>query len=70
MSSCTKKRYSGLSKAGLALLAIRAKGERAEVAIYPCNHCRCFHLTSDRKSATNKWTVLAMRALSRSAISG
>jgi len=61
MSTCTKKRYFRLRDAGLALLAMRVNHRRAEVGIHRCRECHCFHLTSDPKSATNKWTLIALR---------
>jgi hypothetical protein len=70
MAPCSKKRYSSALQAAVVLRAIRSKSSstcRAEVGIHPCSECHGFHLTSDRKSAKNKWTIGAMQKLNSSA---
>lgn len=59
MASCSKIRYPNPAAAVLALRAIQ-RARAGERGIHPCPTCRGFHLTSDRKSATNKWTRLGL----------
>jgi hypothetical protein len=63
MTPCSKKCYSTNVAAALALRAMVAAGSRNEVGIHPCSRCHGFHLTSDKKSARNKWTVSALSKL-------
>jgi len=72
MAPCSKKRYSTSIEAALALRSIRdaaASGTRQEVGIHPCGSCSGFHLTSDRRSAKNKWTTVALAKISASTVS-
>jgi hypothetical protein len=64
MRPCLKVSYPTPTAAALALLALRRNVGRDEVAIHPCAQCHAFHLTSDRASASNRWTALGMRKVS------
>jgi hypothetical protein len=71
MAPCSKKRYSSDLEAAVVLRAIRSKSSstcRTEVGIHPCSECHGFHLTSNRKSARNKWTLGAMQKLNTSPV--
>ena len=66
MAPCTKKSFSSPLRAALALRAIQATRKvsvKTEVAIYLCRSCHTFHLTSDRRSARNKWTTTSLGRL-------
>jgi len=57
--SCPKLPYPSSYQTGLALLAIRRSspaGKRLPEALYPCELCHSWHITSDLKSRRNKWT--------------
>lgn len=57
MEPCTKRRYRTIQDAQRALHAIRNAGSprRRERSIYPCPHCHCWHLSSQRGRA--KWRL-------------
>lgn len=59
MEPCTKRRYPTIGAAQRALHAIResASGRRRERSLYPCPHCHCWHLSSQR--GRPKWRVSA-----------
>ena len=67
MAPCSKIRYATLAAAAQALRPL-LRAHHGEVALHPCVTCRGFHLTSDRKSANNKWTRMGFRQLSQQAI--
>lgn len=57
--TCTKIPYESLSSAHAALSALKRKREgsgRTECAIHPCTEHHAFHITSDKRSARNRWT--------------
>ena len=57
MQTCHKISFT-LRAAKRALIKIWASNNptRQEIAVYPCQQCHAFHLTSDKTSASNKWT--------------
>lgn len=65
MPECLKQSYPTPAAAGLALRAIRCRqgSTKRPVGIYPCRICAGWHLTSDLRSAENKWTKSVMRML-------
>jgi hypothetical protein len=71
MPNCSKTwTHLTLFGAGLALLNVAARrepDEQKEVGIHPCAFHHGFHLTSDPKSAHNRWTRCAMKLVSRRA---
>ena len=58
--ACTKICYSSRTRAGTALHAIQQStraGRKTPQGIYPCQWCRFWHLTSNPRSSSNRWTV-------------
>jgi hypothetical protein len=52
---CVKERYTSEPQALKAMERIQANieaGRRAPVRVYPCPHCRGFHLTSQARNAS------------------
>lgn len=59
-----ERSFKSSIEAALVLIAIRRRHpERAEAGIHPCPTCSAFHLTSDRRSARNRWTREALQRL-------
>ena len=53
---CIKERYRNEDQATAAMERIRESieaGRRAPVRVYPCQHCRGFHLTSQQRHETD-----------------
>jgi len=64
MADCIKARYPNRWAASQALHAIRGKVEpgagKVPKALYPCQKCGCWHLTSKKLSGQpRRWEVLA-----------
>jgi hypothetical protein len=62
MADCTKATYSTRHDACQALYAIRAKAKpvagKLPVALYPCQHCHGWHLTSKKQSGKpRRWAL-------------
>jgi hypothetical protein len=71
MNPCIKtSTHPNLFSAGCALKIVpahRQPDEKTEVGIHPCAFHHGFHLTSDPRSANNRWTRRAMKLVSKRA---
>lgn len=58
MADCTKVKHLSLHAARRALRAITRRDparKKYPVAVYPCEHCRFWHLTSKKPSGRPRW---------------
>ena len=59
MANCTKIKYTSPQAATLAMMAIvlrdAERRPKVPVAVYPCEKCHAWHLTSKKQSGKPRW---------------
>jgi len=58
--TCTKVYYPSRRLAAFALRSIQQStpaGRKTPQGLYRCEFCRSFHLTSNPRARTNRWTI-------------